>query len=56
LESGMDYYEARDGDYLASVWKEFISNRGPAVIECFTDRVENATVVKQFKQYLKAKW
>jgi len=56
LESGMDYYEARDGDYLAFVWKEFISNRGPAVIECFTDRVENATVVKQFKQYLKAKW
>jgi 2-succinyl-5-enolpyruvyl-6-hydroxy-3-cyclohexene-1-carboxylate synthase len=56
LESGMDYFEARDALYLASVWNEFISNPGPALMECFTDKVENAVVVKQFKQLLKSKW
>jgi thiamine pyrophosphate-dependent acetolactate synthase large subunit-like protein len=56
LECGMDYFEARDPSYLASVWNEFMSNPGPALLECFTDKVENAVVVKQFKQFLKSKW
>lgn len=56
LESGMDYFEARDSDYLHSAWNEFFSNHGPALMECFTDRFDNATIVKQFKQHLKTKW
>jgi 2-succinyl-5-enolpyruvyl-6-hydroxy-3-cyclohexene-1-carboxylate synthase len=56
LECGMDYFDARDPSYLASVWNEFMSNPGPALLECFTDKVENAVVVKQFKQFMKSKW
>jgi 2-succinyl-5-enolpyruvyl-6-hydroxy-3-cyclohexene-1-carboxylate synthase len=56
LESGMDYFEARDASYLGSVWNEFMSNQGSALLECFTEKGDNAVVVKQFKHLVKSKW